>query len=204
MLSESITKNGGGENYAMVVTTDKDMLQLINKSVSVYRPGKDVIVSPLNFYEQTGVTQEAYIGYRALVGDTSDNIFGVQGIGEKTAKNLMDQYGNIDNVLGAKGDDKAKLLKSKRTARIFEPEGLNRLGINNKIMNFKYVPYDQEVEDLVHKALGIYMGPEEEAPLDPAFDTKAFRAFCMRWQFLSILTNYMPFVTPFFGLGDEE
>lgn len=200
-LCKTATKHG--KNHVMVVTTDKDMLQLVSRTVSVYRPGKDVIVSPLNFYEQTGVTQEAYIGYRALVGDTSDNIIGVQGIGEKTAKNLMDAYGTIDNVLGSR-DVKAKLLKSKRTAKIFEPDSLNRLGINNKIMNFNYVPYDPEVEDHVNTSLGVYMGPVEEAPLPLSINTKEVKSFLMKWQFLSLLTNFMPFVTPFMGLGEED
>lgn len=197
-------KGAKADDYAMIVTSDKDMLQLVTKKVNVYSPYKDRIISPNNFYEETGVTQDAYIGYRALVGDTSDNIYGVAGIGEKTAKNLMDLYGNLDNILGATGDTKSKLMKSKRTAKIFEPENLRILGRNNKIMSFKYVPYDSEVEEAVNTALGIYLGPEEEAPTPLSVNSKEFKKFCMKWQFLSILTYYMPFITPFLALGEDD
>lgn len=203
LICKAVVKYSDGKENVMIVTSDKDMLQLINKNVSVYSPYKDRVISPLNFYEETGITQDAYVGYRAMVGDTSDNIFGVQGIGDKTAKNLMDTYGHIDNILNAKGDDKVKLLKSKRTARIFETDSLKALAINNKIMNFNHIPYDPDVEDVVHAAIGVYMGPEEEAPFPLSFNSGAFKKFCMRWQFLSILSNYIPYVSPFMTLGED-
>jgi DNA polymerase-1 len=177
----------------IVVTSDKDMLQLISDNITVYSPYRDRLIGNSNFLEETGVSKEAYIGYRSLVGDTSDNIIGVQGIGEKTAKNLMSQYGHIDNILSATGDTKKKLLKSKRTARIFEPDSLRRLAINNKIMNFNYVPDDDEV----NKAIG------QSFTELPPIDTKKVKEFLIRWQFVSILTNFMPWIMNFQLLGED-
>jgi 5'-3' exonuclease len=179
---------------AIIVTSDKDMLQLVDENISIYTPYKDKVISLLNFYEETGVTKEAYIGYRALLGDPSDNIQGVPGIGEKTAKSLMDKYGHIDNILGAQGEAKKALMKSARTRRIFEPQNLRILGINNKIMNFKYVPHDPEVEKVVKEAI--------HGPM-PTVSSKDVKEFFIRWQFVQNLVNYMTWIIPFKSLGSD-
>jgi len=182
------------KDHVMIVTSDKDMLQLVSDNVSVYSPYKDIVYSPYNFYEKLGVTREAYIGYRVLVGDTSDNIKGIQGIGDKTAKKLMDEFGHIDNILNAQGDVKKSLLKSKIKRRIFEPEGIRTLAINNKIMSFKHVPVIEEVEQTVKDSLfGEY----------PSVNGKEFKKWLIKWQYASVLSDYLPWISPFLGLGDE-
>lgn len=182
------------EIHTMVVTSDKDMLQLISDNVSVYSPYKDRVITPLNFEDETGVEFNAYIGYRALLGDPSDNIIGIPGIGEKTAQTLMKKWGHIDNILQSQGKDRDTLMKSKRTARIFEEENLQRLGINNKIMNFDYVPTDNEsVNSAVDRSLSS----------DPELKSKEIKDFFIKWQFLTYLTEYMTWVTPFLGLGED-
>lgn len=177
----------------MVVTSDKDMLQLVNERTSVFTPYKEKVIGVSNFYEETGVTREAYMGYRALLGDPSDNIKGVPGIGEKTAKSLLDKYGNIDNILQATGEDKKALMKSARTKRIFEQENLQILGRNNKIMNFKYVEY-AEVEIQLKESL----------TNKGQYDKAEVQKWIMRWQFVSILSNYMSWIIPFRGLEYVE
>lgn len=180
--------------HMMVITSDKDMLQLVSDNVSIYSPYKDKIYSPTNFFEELGVTKEAYIGYRALIGDTSDNISGIQGIAEGRAKKLMDEFGHIDNVLNAQGDSLKKLKKSVIFSRIFEPQGLRTLGINNKIMNFKFVPREDTIlEDITF-----------EVTTQPVVDSKSFRQWCIDWQLASILVNYLPFISVFNALGEDD
>jgi DNA polymerase-1 len=182
------------EGNIMVVTSDKDMLQLINERVSIFTPYKEKVIGVSNFYEETGVTREAYMGYRALLGDPSDNINGIPLIGEKTAKSLMDKWGNIDNILTATGDGKKELLKSARTRRIFEQQNLEILGRNNRIMNFKYAQFDPEVTEQL-KALLTNKGQYSKAEV---------QKWIMRWQFVSILANYMSWIIPFRGLENAE
>ncbi len=184
------------KEHVMIVSSDKDMLQLGSDNVSVYSPYKDLVYSPLNFFEEIGVTVDAYVGYRAMVGDTSDNIIGIQGIGDKTAKKLMDEFGHIDNVLNAQGEDKKKLMKSKIKQRLFTPEGLNILAVNNKIMSFNHLPHDPRLEYAILDVL--------EGNNDPEVNSKEFKNWLMKWQSVSILSNYMPFITTFLGLGTEE
>ena len=182
------------KEHVMIVTSDKDMLQLINDQVSVYSPHRDKVISPIDFIDETGVTQEAYLGFRALVGDKSDNIIGIKGIAEGKAKKLMDEFGHIDNLLNAQGDAKKKLMKSKVFSKIFEPEGLQALALNNKIMNLKHAPNNEWANAEVMEALMKV----------PEVNSKMFKQWLIRWQFASVLENYMPFITPFLGLGDDE
>lgn len=191
VLSKRIPEMTG--KHVMIATSDKDMLQLVSNTVSVYSPFRDKVYSPFNFYEEIKVTPEAYVGFRALVGDTSDNIKGIEGIAEGRAMKLMDEYGHIDNILNAQGEQKTKLMKSKVFSRIFTQEGLQTLAVNNKIMNFKFVPESEQLEDEV----------EHHVKNMPEVNSKAFRAYCTEWQFISILANYLPFISPFNALGED-
>jgi len=172
----------------IVVSTDKDMYQLINDEVSIYSPYKGKVIGKSDFYTEMGVSLRAYIGYRCLVGDPSDNIPGVAGIGEKTAKNLMEQYGHIDNMF----QDKDVLMKSKRTAKIFDANNLTILGRNNKLMDFKYVNFEEIKDEMVEtlsKELGI--------------NTKVIRETFIQKEFVSILANFISWISPFSVLGGE-
>lgn len=171
------------DEEVLVVTSDKDMYQLIGDKVSLYTPTKKKVIGISDFYDEVGVRHSAYMGYRALLGDTSDNISGVPGIGEKTAKNLMDKYGHIDNVLNPNPADKKVLMKSKRTARIFEEENLQIIGRNHRIMNFKYV--DEHLEKI--DFLGLLTSQLDG---ELAFNGVEFRKFLTEWQFVSILSDF--------------
>lgn len=107
---------------ALVVSSDKDLLQLINEEVVVkHLKSKDYIRYDLDkFREDYGIDPIRMIDLKALMGDASDNIPGVKGIGEKTALKLLQQYdtldgiyNNIDNIKGALHD---KLVNGKDDA----------------------------------------------------------------------------------------
>lgn len=89
----------GIETY--LVTSDKDFLQLLSPLVKRYniRPGKDVeILDDKTLFEQFELKPEQVVDYLALVGDSSDNIPGVKGVGEKTAKDLIKEFSSLDNL----------------------------------------------------------------------------------------------------------
>ena len=108
---------------AVLVTGDKDMLQLIGPSVRVYDPAKgdngkwygheDVV-------ERFGVGPEGVIDALALIGDSADNVPGVKGIGEKTAKKLLGKYGSMENLYAhvdeLKGKQKENLINDRDQA----------------------------------------------------------------------------------------
>ena len=85
-----------------IITGDRDLLQLVTDRVVVSLPGAKISEStdyyPQQVMEKLGVRPDQVVDYKALVGDTSDNIPGVRGIGQKTAETLLKKYATLDNI----------------------------------------------------------------------------------------------------------
>lgn len=89
-----------------IISSDKDFNQLISKDVKILNPRKDEIINLQNCQELFGYTPEQTVSYLALVGDNSDDIPGVKGIGPKKAQAFLDKYGSVDNALKCNCPDK--------------------------------------------------------------------------------------------------
>ncbi|MEW5798748.1 MAG: DNA polymerase I [Bacteroidota bacterium] len=100
-----------------LVTSDKDFMQLVSHRVKIYRPGKfgneDEIVGVEGVKEKFGVGPDQVIEMLGLIGDTSDNVPGVKGVGEKTALPLVQKYKTIENILTHIDDIPQKGLQEK-------------------------------------------------------------------------------------------
>jgi DNA polymerase-1 len=82
-----------------IITGDRDLLQLVNERTIVYLAGDDKnFITPQDVLDKLHVRPEQVVDYKALVGDKSDNIPGVAGVGEKTTENLLAKYGTLDNI----------------------------------------------------------------------------------------------------------
>ncbi|HHY83527.1 MAG TPA: DNA polymerase I [Clostridiales bacterium] len=94
---------GSQEQHILLVTGDKDALQLISDNVEVLLTQKGISVihryDTAELAEEYGLTPEQFIDMKGLMGDSSDNIPGVPGIGPKTAVKLLKEYGTLENVL---------------------------------------------------------------------------------------------------------
>ncbi len=120
----TVTKNFDGESY--IVSGDRDMMQLVSQNVTVLLTKRGVTevekITPETLKANYGLTPAQVIEYKALRGDTSDNIPGVKGIGEKTATTLLEKYGDIDtlfaNVEKEKGSLHDKLASGREMAYI--------------------------------------------------------------------------------------
>ena len=100
---------------AVIVSGDKDFYQLIHDRVCLLNPGRggaagveEEWVDTKNARERLGVEPEHVVDYLALIGDSSDNVPGARGIGPKTAIQLIEQYGDVESILAAAPDIKAK------------------------------------------------------------------------------------------------
>ena len=98
---------GEGSNV-VVITGDRDLMQLVNDKVKLYMSVKGlsdtVIVDEEKVMERMGVHPNQIIDYKALVGDSSDNYPGVPGIGPKTAIQLIEQFGSFENIVKKSGN----------------------------------------------------------------------------------------------------
>jgi len=93
----AITELASSINYSsVVVTSDKDMLQLVGTNVDWYDPIKKNTVNSQNFYEKIGLEREDFLLYKCLMGDSGDDIPGIRGIGEVRAKKLLQKYHSIN------------------------------------------------------------------------------------------------------------
>ena len=110
----------------VIITGDRDSFQLVDKTIEVHftrRGITDVDVLNIdNFKEKTGINPNQVIDLKSLMGDSSDNIPGVNGVGEKTAKSLISEFGsmqgvyeNIDKISGKLHD---KLVSGKDSAKL--------------------------------------------------------------------------------------
>jgi DNA polymerase I len=96
-----------------IVSSDKDILQLVDRHISVFSPYKDsgILYDPAKVRELFGVDPEQVVDLIALTGDNADNIPGVPGIGDKTAKKLIMEFGSLDKLV--KNIEKVKPEKIK-------------------------------------------------------------------------------------------
>jgi len=89
-----------------IITSDKDMMQLIQPGVEIFDPGKEKVISDAEVFEKFGVTPNKVIDVQSLAGDSADNVPGVPGIGVKTGAELINIYGNLETLLARAGEIK--------------------------------------------------------------------------------------------------
>lgn len=96
-----------------IITGDRDLLQLVTERIIVNLPegrgGKDKDYFPEDVVERMGVKPDQIVDLKALMGDSSDNIPGVRGVGPKTATKLLESYGTLDGVYEHVGEIKGKV-----------------------------------------------------------------------------------------------
>ena len=120
----TISKRVSMENIeCTIITTDKDMDQLVDKYIKIYNPRKKQIRNIDRIRNEMGIEPKSFIDVLALSGDSSDNIPGVPGIGIKTALELIREWKSLENVLSnadkVKGKKKQEnLLKYAESARL--------------------------------------------------------------------------------------
>ena len=107
----------------VVVSGDKDLMQLIRPGVEFYDPMKDKFFTPEDVREKFGVYPDKVVDVQALSGDSIDNVPGVPGIGPKTAAQLINEYGSVENLLVHAGEIKQEkrrqaILDNAENARI--------------------------------------------------------------------------------------
>ena len=134
-----------------IVSSDKDLMQLYKKGVRIYDPMKNKFINQDDVHNKFGVTPEKVIDVQSLAGDSTDNVPGVPGIGVKTAAELINQYGTLENLL--KNASKIKQNKRRETLINNKDEAIiskklvtlkKDVPVKNKIEEFKLKSVDQE------------------------------------------------------------
>lgn len=101
----TLALRAAGEGFEVVlVSADKDLMQLIGPHVSMYHTGRNKLYGPAEVTEDFGLPPEKVVDVLALMGDAVDNVPGVPGIGDKGAKALIQEYGTLEALLERAGD----------------------------------------------------------------------------------------------------
>ena len=100
----------------VVVSSDKDLMQLVRGSVAMLDPMKDLVIGPDQVMDKFGVAPDRVVDVQSLAGDSTDNVPGVPGIGIKTAALLINEYGDLDSVLSRASEVK----QNKRRENLIE------------------------------------------------------------------------------------
>ncbi len=139
----TLAKKGEKEGFeVIIVTPDKDMMQLVDEDIKILNPVNNEIFDREKVKEKYGVYPEQFVEYLAMIGDTVDNIIGVKGVGPKTAEKLLNEYGSIENIY--KHLDK---LKPKLKEAFLEAK--DRLKENIFLIKLKTdVPLNISIEEL--------------------------------------------------------
>ncbi|HEV7305074.1 DNA polymerase I [Ensifer sp.] len=126
-----------------IVSSDKDLMQLVTTNVSMYDSMKDKQISIPEVIEKWGVPPEKMIDLQAMTGDSTDNVPGIPGIGPKTAAQLLEEYGDLETLLARAGEIK----QAKRRENIIANADLARL--SRQLVELKTdTPLDVSLEDL--------------------------------------------------------
>jgi len=135
--------------HLCVISGDSDLLQLVGKNVSVVLPQGN-FRNPKEFmreevYEKFSVYPEHLVDYKALVGDSSDNIPGVKGVGSKTAVDLIQEYGCLDGIY-------SNISNLKPSIKKLLEEGAEQAGISKELATiFQDVDLKVGLEDCLEK-----------------------------------------------------
>ncbi|WP_333661592.1 DNA polymerase I [Acinetobacter sp.] len=99
-------------HHVLISTGDKDMAQLVNEHVKLEDSFKDRVLDEAGVYEKFGVHPHQIIDYLTLMGDASDGIMGVPGVGAKTAAKLLNEYGSLNNIIANADQLKGKISQN--------------------------------------------------------------------------------------------
>jgi DNA polymerase-1 len=173
------------DKRVMVVSGDKDLLQLVQDRVVWYDPIRDRRVTTSNFHDFTGFrTTHQFVQAKALQGDTSDNVPGVGGIGEKGAKDLIERFGSVPDFLNdwLTGTYTGKIPKRWAEFGDEDSPGRDAYRRNMELMDLR--------SNAVPKPIGLKMRRK-------SLDREGFVAFCEEFSFQSILKDLDRFLEPF-------
>ena len=141
--AKQITKLGA---KVTVISSDKDLMQLVSKDIRLYDPMKSKIIGEKEVIEKFGVKPSQVIDVQSLAGDSSDNIPGVPGIGIKTAAELINKYKNLDTLL----NKASEIKQNKRRETLLENK--DKALLSRELVTLKSnVPVKDELSSFILK-----------------------------------------------------
>ena len=142
----TLAKYGDRNNLTVrIASPDKDMAQLVNSNIVVFDDQKKSEWDEEGVKAKFGIPAELIVDYLALIGDASDNVPGVRKVGPKTAVNLLNKYGSLDNILSDSNNIKGKLGSNIEDSKSY-------IGLSKKLVTIiDDVPFKIDLNTLIPK-----------------------------------------------------
>ena len=149
----------------MIVTTDKDMAQLVTDKITTFNPVSKQRFTPEGVEAKFGVAPDEIVDFLAIMGDSTDGIHGIDKVGQKTAARWLDEFGSLEGII-----DNADLIKGKVGDNL--RESLDRLPLNKQLTTIIADPAlltEEERNALTNPQ----PNPEEASRLEEVYGIKA-------------------------------
>lgn len=161
----------------LIASNDKDFLQLVSPQVSVLR-SKGKLVTDENMEKSYGLKSSQWLDFRCIVGDTSDNIKGVPGAGEKTAQGILQKYGTLEAFF-----DAPRKIVNTREKKVLESSAI--IARNRRLMGLRS-----------------FEGPYNAQIIPPTNDRATLKQFFVEYEMRSIYLDFPRWISAFNCLGD--
>lgn len=185
-LTEELTKQG---KPVVIVSGDKDLMQLVTENVQIWDTMKEQRYGIPGVVEKFGVTPDKVVEFLALTGDTSDNIPGVDGVGPKTATQLVQKYGTVEEIISRIEEIKndAEIRNRKKIAETIE-QNLEQLRLSRKLVE-------------VDRKVPLSVIAEQETDIEALLARKEVEpehlsALFEKFEFTSLLKEFSSHISP--------
>lgn len=185
VITYLVQKNDEALN--IICTTDKDYLQLVRENVNIWSPQQKVLYTPKEVLEKFNVLPENFPYYRAIIGDSSDKLKGIKGIGSKNLLKYIDLNSKIFKDIGEFLDQIDSLGENKTLLKLKE---------NKKEIHLMYKLMVLESENISLSAREMIQQQEEQQE-DKTFSKFTFKVFCSKNHLDNFLVNFDYWVRPF-------
>lgn len=174
-IAGTVAKLAEAKGYKVeIYTSDRDFLQLVsdNITINIIKKGMSDVcaMTPAKVVEEWGFEPLQIIDYKGLRGDSSDNLPGIPGVGEKTATKLIQTYGSFDNIVAHASDIGGKVGQA-----IIDNQEIGRVSRDLAIIQ-PDVELPFAIEDLVY----------------PGYDFNAINEFCQKYDLKSVVNKIQP------------
>ncbi|MCP4154273.1 MAG: DNA polymerase I [bacterium] len=150
IIATLANKEADDGNRVVIFTADKDLFQLVRDGITIFHPKRKEELNGAGIVEHYGVEPGQIVDYLSLVGDASDNVPGVPGIGEKTAQKIISQFGSIEYLLNHMDEAPEKIKKKLQdNMEAFEiSKNLIDLSRAPKLdVDFQFDPFEDTVDE---------------------------------------------------------
>lgn len=141
------------DSHVYLMSSDRDFLQLVNEKITVYSPTKKVFYTPLEVSKEYGVSPINFLTYKILLGDKTDNVPGVEGLGPKKALKLFPELKSHTSFTLKDVLDKSRLKQTEHLLYNKISIIAEQLKINAKIMGLHDIIFGDDDENYLDEAL---------------------------------------------------